>query len=81
VKAIRSLVDGTAQTTTIALGRRDRLVDSNSFGSAVSINANGEHSFRAQSTRARYHQIRLNVSGGFDHAQGFEVEWGGGGTQ
>ena len=81
IRKVRSLVDGTAATTTVAVGTRDRLVASNSFGSTVSLDANGEHTFRGQNTRARYHQFRLAVSGGFDHAQGVEVEWGGGGTQ
>ena len=51
------------------VGVRDRIQDTVSFGAASVINFNGECPVRAN---ARYHRVRVEVSGGFSHATGFD---------
>jgi hypothetical protein len=69
VTLIRPIVDGTG-TTTVQIGTRNLLSDSISWGSAISLDSLGEAQCRST---ARYHRARLNISGGFNHAQGIEV--------
>lgn len=66
---VRPLVDGGA--TTVQVGCRDRQQDAYSWSSAASVNANGIARMRKT---ARYHRLRLNVSGAFTHAHGVDVE-------
>jgi hypothetical protein len=68
----RPIVDG--GTTTVAVGHRRRLADSNAFGSAVSAGSNGDHDLTAQKLEDRYHRFRLSISGGFNDASGIEIE-------
>lgn len=67
--AIRPAVDG--GTTTVQVGTRNRQQDAYSWTPASSINANGEATLRKT---ARYHRIRCNLSGDFEHAQGIDVD-------
>lgn len=65
----RSLVDG--GTITMAVAGREKLTDSVTFGSAVSMDGVGEFSLRKD---ARYHRIRCSIAAGgtWTHAQGIE---------
>jgi hypothetical protein len=69
VSLLRPLVDGSG-TVTVNIGTRNQLSESVTWGSAISLDASGEAQCRSQ---ARYHRARLNISGGFNHAQGIEV--------
>lgn len=66
----RPLVDGNSSTVTLQIGTRNNLTESVTWGSAISANSTGEFESRSN---ARYHRGRLNISGGFNHAQGIEV--------
>lgn len=66
---VRPVVDGTG-TVTMQIGTRDLLSASNSYGSAISVDSNGNCQTR---TNARYHRARVNIAGGFTHAQGIDV--------
>ncbi len=70
LRLLRPLVDGPNATITVQIGTRDNLTDSVAFGSAISANSMGEYTARSN---ARYHRARVNISGGFTHAQGIEV--------
>ena len=67
----RPIVEGSSATATVQIGTRDTLSGSVSWTSAASLSADGKASVRAG---ARYHRIRCNISGGFDHAQGVEFD-------
>lgn len=68
---VRPIVDGPNTTTTIAIGSRRRQVDTESFGSEISLNDNGDCPAEDDNV---YHRFRATISGGFDHALGVEVE-------
>lgn len=71
VQGVRPLVEG--GTATVSLLTRDLQSASQSTSSAVSTNARtGMANFRST---ARYHAVRLTVSGGFDSAIGADVEF------
>lgn len=73
VRSLRPLVQGNASTTVnIEVGGRDRLVDSVTWTSASAMNATGTCPVRSN---ARYHRLRMSVSGGFDRVIGSEVEF------
>lgn len=62
------IVDG---TTTVQVGTRNLHTDSVSWTAAVSPNSTtGECDVRSN---ARYHRVRVNTSGSFNHAQGVEI--------
>lgn len=72
VRGVRPLIQNTANTTTtVEVGKRNRLDETASYGSAVSVNANGLAPLRAN---ARYLRTRLNISGGFERAIGFDFD-------
>lgn len=76
VDAVRPLVEGASSTITVTPITRDKLNDAATVGSAVSLNSIGEADLRSA---ARFHRFRLDITGGFDHAQGVQVEavpWG-----
>lgn len=76
VETVRPLVEGASATVTVAMGTRADLQTARSFDSAVSLNGIGEADFRSA---ARFHTLRTNISGGFDHALGVQVyakPWG-----
>lgn len=69
VTKVRPVVDGSG-TTTVQIGTRNLLSESISWDGAVSLNNAGDAPVR---TNARFHRARVNISGGFNHAQGVEV--------
>ena len=66
--AVRPLIDGGA--VTVEIGCRQSQGDSVNWLPAAPVNTNGRATRRKN---ARYHRLRLNVSGNWTHAQGFEV--------
>ena len=70
VGEIRPLVDGATATTTIQLGTRELHTAAISYGTAASLDADGKADFDVES---RYLRARVNISGGFDHAQGIQA--------
>lgn len=74
LSAVRPLVDG--GSTTVQIGHRNRQQDSLTWMSAASTNSSGLATMRKN---ARYHRVRLNISGGFTKAIGADVQargWG-----
>lgn len=67
---VRPLVDGSGSTITVQMGTRNLLTDTVSYASAVSVDSIGNCNLRSN---ARYHRARVNISGGFTHAQGIDV--------
>ncbi len=70
VSQVWPLVEG-AGTTTIQMGRRNKLKDSVTWGGASLENVIGAHDVMSD---ARYHRVRVTVAGGFDKADGVQVE-------
>ncbi|WP_461521439.1 hypothetical protein [Porticoccus sp.] len=75
VKSIRPLTDG---TTTVFVGTRDNQNDNFSYGPGVTVNVKGEIDARSS---ARYHRFKACIEGGFNHAQGLEVQFREEGTR
>lgn len=69
VTGVRPLVEGTTAKVTAAIGKRDRLIDNITWTSSTDLNSNGWCPQRANS---RYHRVRMNISGSFTHAVGFD---------
>ena len=69
VTLLRPMVDGSG-TVTVQVGTRNNLSDTVAFGAAVSVNASG---FCPVRSNARYHRARVNISGGFNDAQGIDL--------
>jgi hypothetical protein len=69
VTKVRPVVDGSG-TTTIQIGTRNNLSDSVTWGASTSLTSSG---FAPVRSNARFHRMRVNISGGFNHAQGVEV--------
>ncbi|TXL80469.1 hypothetical protein FHP25_05440 [Vineibacter terrae] len=70
--AVRPLVQGTAATAvSVQVGKRDRLIDPVMYTAASAMNANGTCPVRAN---ARFHRLRLDISGGYSQALGFDVQ-------
>lgn len=73
VRLLRPLVQGDASTTiSVQVGGRSRLVDDVTWTDASPMNATGTCPVRSN---ARYHRLRMDVSGGFDRVMGSEVEY------
>lgn len=73
VRSLRPLVQGDSNTVVNAyVGGRDRLIDSVTWTSASTMNAVGTCPVRSN---ARYHRLKLEVSGGFERAMGSEVDF------
>lgn len=70
VSLVRPLIDG-GSTITVQMGTRNTQAEEVSYASSVSINSTGNCPVRSN---ARYHSIRVNVTGGFTHAQGVQIE-------
>lgn len=71
VTELRPLVQGNSATTiTARLGMRNRLIDSVSFGAAAALNSIGLCPVRGN---ARFHRVRVDVSGGFDRMHAFDL--------
>lgn len=69
ISLVRPVVDGSG-TVTVQMGTRNLHSESVTYASAVSVNSTGNCPMRSN---ARYHRARVNISGGFNHAQGIEV--------
>ena len=73
VRSLRPLVQGNSSTSvTSYVGGRDRLIDSVTYSAASIMNSLGTCPVRSN---ARYHRLKLEVSGGFERAMGCEVEF------
>jgi hypothetical protein len=70
VRRLRPVVDGTSATTTMQVGTRNKLSDTVTWGSSLSLNSTGEFCTRSN---ARFHRARVSVSGGFNHLQGIQI--------
>lgn len=72
VRSLRPLVQGDSATTVSCyVGGRDRLIDDVRWTDASVMNATGTSPVRSN---ARYHRLKMEVSGGFDRVMGSEVE-------
>jgi hypothetical protein len=69
ITLMRPIVDGSG-TVTMQMGERNLLSESVSYSDSSSVNTNGDCEFRSN---ARYHRIRTNIAGGFNHVQGAEI--------
>lgn len=67
---IRPLIDGSGSTVTVQMGTRNLLTDTVSYDSAIAVDTTGNCNLRSN---ARYHRARVNITGGFIHAQGIDV--------
>lgn len=67
----RPLVTGTSAVPTIAVGIRNNQNTTVSYAAAVSTNNGGDCPLRAT---ARYHRLRLSITGGFTTALGIDVQ-------
>lgn len=61
----------TGGTVTAQIASRNRQVDEYSFGSASSLNSDNLIPVRSN---GRYHRVRVNLSGGWDKAQGIDLD-------
>jgi hypothetical protein len=71
IRNVRPLVDGRNNVITVTSATRNRQDENETVGLPVSLNGIGEANFRAN---ARYHRLKVDISGGFDHAAGVDVE-------
>jgi hypothetical protein len=69
LNAFRPLVEGGAVTAQV--GTRNRQSDPVTFGAVLSQRASGRFTTRAN---ARYHRVRLNLSGAWERAIGIQIE-------
>ncbi len=69
IQLVRPVVDGSG-TVTVQMGTRDLLSSSVAYANAVSTDAIGNCPVRSN---ARFHRARVNITGGFTHAQGIDV--------
>jgi len=74
INLVRPIFEGSSATTTVQMAGRSIGTATASFGSAVSLNTTGNAPVRENH---RYHKVRVNITGGFDHAQGVDVTWRG----
>lgn len=81
IKAVRPFVDGASSTVSVDIATRNTFQETETYGSARNPDSNGVVTFRDRNIRARYHTFRVTVSGGFDDAQGIQVEASEGGYQ
>jgi hypothetical protein len=77
LQTIRPLVSGTSATVTCYPVYRDALTSAYTVDSAASVNTDG---IAPVMRDARYHRVRVTVSGGFTDAQGCDVEFTATGT-
>lgn len=68
ISAVRPHVEG--GTPTVQIATRDNLTDNVTLSAEASLAATGRANVRSNS---RYARVRVNISGGFDHAVGVEV--------
>jgi hypothetical protein len=73
VRSLRPLVQGDSDTVVNAyVGGRSRLVDAVTWTNASTMNSLGTCPVRSN---ARYHRLKMEVSGGFERVMGSEVEF------
>jgi hypothetical protein len=73
VNKVRPSVDSSASASlTLSIGERDVQTDNVVYGSDISEETSD--STVLANTNARYHRMKLTIAGGFNHAQGLEVE-------
>ena len=72
LQRVRPVVDGSSATVTVQHAGQNKAADGVTFSSAITPSATGNAGLRK---KARYHRLRFNISGGFDHAQGFEADY------
>jgi hypothetical protein len=73
VTSIRPLVQGNSSTSiSVEVGRRDRLIDTVSWGASSAMNSSGHCPVRSN---ARYHRMRMTVAGGFDRIMGSDLDF------
>ena len=71
INGVRPFVEGGANTSvSVSLGTRDLLNNHVSFSSARNLNSIGEAPVLSD---ARYHRVRVQISGGFEHVNGVDV--------
>jgi hypothetical protein len=70
ITLVRPLVNGSSSTITVQAGTRNVQTSDVSYGATFSPNSTGDCPIRSN---ARYHRLRVNISGGFDQVQGIEV--------
>lgn len=70
VQEIRPFIEGSSAVVTIQVGMRNDLSESVTWTSEISANNAGNFPVRAN---ARYHRMRVKISGGFNHAQGLNM--------
>jgi hypothetical protein len=68
LNSVRPLVDGGSQN--IQVGSRQLQTDTETWSATATVNSNGRATLRKN---ARYHRIRVNLSGSWTHAQGVEI--------
>ena len=68
---VKPVVDGYT-TNTIQASARDTRADTQTFGSAVSLNSTGEAPLRSNGF---YHAVRNNLTGNFTNAKGFYADF------
>jgi hypothetical protein len=72
VKGVKPLVGGSAATTTVKVGTRSALSGTVSYSTAQTPHSRtGVANFRST---AWYHRGRVEISGGFDYADGVEID-------
>jgi hypothetical protein len=71
IRNVRPLVDGRNNVITVTSATRNRQDENETVGLPVSLNGIGEANFRAN---ARYHRLKVDITGGFDHAAGVDVD-------
>lgn len=72
VRGVRPLVQGDSATSIIVnIGKRDKQTDDVTWTGDSTINSNGWCPVRAN---ARYHRVKLRISGGFERAEGFDID-------
>lgn len=72
INGVRPLVEGDSATVTTAqIGQRELLTQVPRFSEARGLNEVGEAPFEEDN---RYNRVRLNITGGFEHAVGVDVE-------
>ncbi len=69
---VRPIVQGNSASITIQNGSRNTQNESFSYSASVSLNTTGIANVRKN---ARFHRVRCNITGGFDHASGIDVEF------
>lgn len=70
VLLIRPAISGSTASTTVQIGTRNLQSESVTWGSAITVDSDGN--FQARSN-ARFHRMRVNISSNFTHAIGVEV--------